>query len=243
MKAVAEFAVANHRTVSQMLDGVTLKRQNGDLLVVSDPNAVQGAIDWLKQSPYRERDRKADIGTAVHEVVEAYVKRRPVPTPIGGTEGYVAAFQQFLEDWKPRYELAEASVYNRKLHYAGTLDAICEIDGLGELGKTAKIMLDYKTTGAGVYPEAALQLSAYRFAEFIGMPDGTEAPMPAVDGCAVVWLKPEGEYALVPVIADERTFTSFRYVQETFRWAEEISKGVIGQPLPAPKKEEHEPAA
>jgi hypothetical protein len=229
MKSVAEFAVANHRQIAAMLQTVRLRRADGLLGVVTDPDAVQGAIDWLKGSPYRERDRKADLGTAVHAAAEAYIKQIPRPRPPDEVAAYVEGFYNFLEDHKPEYELAEATVYNRTESYAGTLDAVCRIPNRGT------VLIDYKTS-SGVYPDHALQLAAYRYAEFIGLPDGTEAQMPAVDGAAVLWLNPDADrgYDLIPVTADKRTFKSFLYVREVFRWAEEISKDVIGEALPKP---------
>jgi len=230
MKAVAEYAVANHRTVSAMLEAVRIKRTDTGLALISDPDALQAAIDWLKGSPYRERDRKAEIGTAVHAAAEAHVLGAPTPDIGDDAKPYIEHFERFLVDFNPTYELAEATVYNRAARYAGTLDAIAVIPGRG------RALIDYKTTGSGVYPEAALQLSAYRYAEFVGLPDGTEAPMPEVDGCAVLWLRPDG-YDLIPVVADEVVFKHFRHVIESARWMEEISKGVIGQPLPIPGAE------
>lgn len=234
-KAVAEYAVANRHVLDAMVNSVTLKKDDSGFLRVSDPNAVQAAIDHLKGSPWRERDRKADVGTAVHAVAEAHVLGAAVPRVVDEAQPYIDAFHQFIEDWKPRYTLAEASVYNRTLKYAGTLDAIATFDGLGV--KPVTLLLDYKTTGSGVYPDHAMQLAAYRNAEFIGMPDGTEAPMPAVDGAAILWLRPDG-YDLVPVVTDERVFRAFRHTIEVFRWAEETSKDVVGQPLPAPARKE-----
>jgi hypothetical protein len=231
MKSVAEYAVANHRTLEAMLQSVRVRKVDGGLAIVSDPDAIQAAIDWLKGSPYRERDRKADIGTAVHAAVEAHILGVPWPAPSDDTAGHLAQFARFIEDFQPVFELAEASVYNRSAKYAGTLDLIAVIPGRG------RCLVDVKTSGSGVYPEAALQLSAYRYAEFIGLPDGTEAPMPEVDGCAVLWL-PGGDdpagYGFIPVIADEQVFRSFRHVVEVARWQEETSKGVIGQPMPVP---------
>lgn len=231
MKAVAEYAVANHRQLSSMLETVRVRRaDDGSMLLVTDPDAVQAAIDWLKGSPYRERDRKADIGTAVHQAAEAYILGKPWPEAGDDVAPYVEQFRRFVDDFDPAFELAEASVYNRTEAYAGTLDAIAVIPGRG------RALIDFKTTGKGVYPEHALQLAMYRYAEFIGLPDGTEAPMPEVDGCAVLWLSPT-EYQLVPLVADEQVFTAAKYVRECFRWMEELSKSVVGQPLPIPTKE------
>jgi len=239
MRSVAEFAVANYRQLYAMCSASYRFERDADgkvMGVIDDPDAVVSAIDWLKGSPYRERDRKADRGTAVHEQAEAYALGKPMPPVPATIEGHVGAFRQFLDDFHPAYVeheglwLAEASVFNRAESYAGTLDAIADIPGLG------RVLVDYKTS-SGVYPETALQLAAYRHAEFIGLPDGTEWPMPPVDGCAVLHLRADG-YAFIPVIADDQVFTAFKYVREVFRWQEETSKGVIGQPIPVPKRQE-----
>lgn len=231
MKAVAEYAVANHVQLTSMLQTVRVRKtEEGGMFLIADPDAVQAAIDWLKGSPYRERDRKGDIGTAVHQAAEAYILDKPWPTPADDVAPYVDQFRRFVEEFSPEFELAEASVYNRAEAYAGTLDAIALIPGRG------RALIDFKTTGKGVYPEHALQLAMYRFAEFIGLPDGTEAAMPAVDGCAVLWLAPD-RYELVPVVADDQVFTAAKFVRECFRWMEELSKGVVGKALPVPTKE------
>lgn len=233
-KEVAAFAVANHRTLAAMLGGVRVKKVGDDMHVITDPDAVEATIDYLKGAPWRERDRKADIGSAVHAAVEATILKAPWPEPDDDTRGHLAQFARFVDEFAPVFELAEASVYNRTAKYAGTLDAIAVIPGRG------RCLIDFKTSASGVYPEAALQLAAYRYAEFIGLPDGTEAPMPEVDGCAVLWL-PGGDdpagYGFIPVVADDQVFRAFRHVMEVARFQEEISKGVIGQALPVPGSE------
>jgi len=143
------------------------------------------------------------------------------------------AFEQFLSDFSPEFLMSEASVFNRSEHYAGTLDAIVKLRATGSTLETAgqerTMLLDFKT-GKGVYPESALQLAAYRFAEFVGAPDGSEQPVPSVDGGAVVHLTDEG-YELVEVVCDEPVFRSFLYVREVFRWTDVTSKEVILPPL------------
>ena len=233
MKAVAEFAVANYRQLSAMVGSsyrFERPRKDGPITgILDDPDAVQSAIDWLKGAPYRERDRKANIGSALHALAEAHVLGKPTPEPDPSIAGHAASFLRFLDEWSPEFEMTEATVYSRSESYAGTLDAIAVIPGLG------RVLLDYKTSGSGVYPETALQLAMYRHAEFVGLPDGTEAPMPQVDGCVVVWVRADG-YDVLPVIADDQVFRCALYVREVMRWSEELSKGVIGQSLPVPDR-------
>lgn len=186
------------------------------------------AVDWLKRAPFRETDRAAVQGSDIHDWAEKHVLGLPVavadaPEP---QRPYLEGFLQFLADFHPEYEMTEASVYSRAYRYAGTLDAIVTIPGEGRL------LVDYKT-GKGVYGEVGMQLAAYRFAEFVGLPDGTEAPMPPVDGAAVLHLTPDG-YRLVPVAADETAWRYFLYAQQVRLFCVDHANNVLGQPLTAP---------
>lgn len=216
IKSVAEGAVANRAVLEQMFESCTTPKEcSGG----SFCDACNQTVQWLKSRPYAHRDKAADLGTFVHDAAEAYVLRKPFPAWPLNVKPRMDAFVQFLDDYSPAYEATEASVYNRSEKYAGTLDAIATIGG-------RKLLLDTKT-GKGVYPEVGLQLAAYRHAEFIGLPNGDEGPMPAVDGAAVLHLPESGGYELLEVRADAEVFTAFLYVRECFRFQEELSKGVI----------------
>lgn len=183
------------------------------------------AVDWLKRSPFRETDRAAVQGSDIHDWAEKYVLGAPVTVEDApeAQRPYLDGFLAFLSDFSPTYEMTEASVYNRHYRYAGTLDAIVDVPGVGRL------LMDYKT-GKGVYGEVAMQLAAYRYAEFVGLPDGTEAPMPAVDGAAVLHLTPGG-YHLIPVQADEAAWRYFLFAQQVRIFCVDHARNVLGQPL------------
>jgi hypothetical protein len=187
------------------------------------------AIDWLKRSPFRETDKAAVQGSDIHEWAEAYVLGNAVPVAElpERQRPYAEGFLRFLDEWQPAYEATEVTVYSRKWGFAGTLDFLARLPGLGlTLG-------DYKT-GKGVYGEVAAQLSAYRFSDFIGLPDGSEVPVPEVDACAVLHLTPKG-YELIPVQAGEEEFRFFLYAQQVRLFCETHSRKVLGAPLtPAP---------
>jgi hypothetical protein len=76
-------------------------------------------------------------------------------------------------------------------------------------------------------------LSAYRYAEFIGLPDFSEAPMPEVDKCLALVIRPSS-YDLIPVRVDEDTFRDFLYVQQVREFAENKSKRILGKKLVPP---------
>lgn len=232
-KSVAEFAVDRSKT------WFTMDRDE--------------AVDWLKREPLRFTNDRANLGTAIHAAAESYVLKQPMRGDFGDEERKaIGYFLEFVDVLAPKWILSEASVFNRSQKYAGTLDAVVDIayPKLLELAggnpfvipwedpgdRPLRILLDYKSggdvaEGKGVYPEVALQLAAYGRAEFVGMPNGSEVPMPPVDGAAVLHVNATG-WRFVPVDAmRDDVWRSFLYVREVFRWREVVSKDVLGTPL------------
>lgn len=230
-KSIAEFAVANWRTIGGMLGAVRLSRtDDASVFIISDPDAVDGAIDWLKGAPWRESKRKMNVGSAVHAEAEAYALGIPRPEALPAVAPYLTSFRNFLEDFKPDFQLVEATVFNVAEGYAGTLDAVARVGG-------RTFLFDWKT-GKDIYPDVALQLAAYEHAESVLMRDGSTAPMPPVDGCAALHLREydpdlpsDRGYSVIPVATGDAAWAAFRYVREVMRWMEETSKGVLSQPL------------
>lgn len=202
----------------------------------------EAAVDLLKREPLRFTGGRADVGSAFHEIAESYTLGRPLSAAPFDPEirTMVGHFLAFLDAFKPRYVATELSVYNRTQRYAGTADGIIEI-GAEVLERFptpweppegrdfARILIDYKT-GRGVYPEAGLQLNAYGHAEFAGLPNGEEQPLPELDGAAIVHVTEDG-WELVPVRLSDELFASFLYVREVFRFLEVLSKECLGTPL------------
>jgi hypothetical protein len=175
-----------------------------------------------------ERDLAADRGTAIHEAAERYALGKNVEiTP--EIEGYVKAFDNFLYDFKPEFLMTEALVVSKTHGYAGTLDAIVTIEG-------RTYVLDIKT-GNYVWPEVALQLSAYSRADFTGdRQTGAESPLPNLHKRGLVLhLQPDG-YTLRPVRLGDTEFNTFLAALDMYNWSTEYSKTVL---LPVWSKNEH----
>lgn len=107
---------------------------------------------------YEVVDKAADIGTLAHECCEADILGKPLPAiPPERVEPVMQAFNQYLA-WKRQTRLeivaTEVPLVSELYQFGGTLDFVCEIDGVLCLG-------DFKTSG-GVYPEMLMQLAAYR---------------------------------------------------------------------------------
>lgn len=224
-RMVAEYAVANHARLESLLSGVRIQRDGDARLVVSDPSAVDAAVDWLKGAPYRDKERKANIGTAIHARIEARILGTPMPEAPEELRPRLEHFDAFERAFKPEWLLSEATVWNRTESYAGTLDWIARIGRTVVLGDTK--------SGKDVYSEVAIQLAAYQRAEFVLMPDGTEEPMPETQGACVLHLTDDG-YRLVPVHITEDTYRTFLHCREMFRWQDEFSKRSLGMDLVGP---------
>ena len=172
-KMSAECAVEDHALIGEMLKKKTGKK---------------AALDYVKQARFRDSEGKADRGTIVHAALEAYIEGKPVDNdavqfaleeknvPEGlwkATFKMIEGVQEFLFDFEPEIIWSEATVYSRKFEYAGTADLICRLR-VGD--SILPVVVDVKT-GKSIYNEAAMQLTAYARADFVGLDDGTEKPL------------------------------------------------------------------
>lgn len=196
------------------------------------------AYDMLKRAPWRKRDKAADLGTNVHTAIEAYLLGKPMPEWPLPIRPRMEAFQRFLAQYEPEIEMAEASVYNRQTRVAGTLDMVVRMTL--PLSEEKRYVLDVKS-GKGVYWETSLQLGSYARAEFVGMPDGSEYPMPKVDGGLVLHLQEDGHFRLLELDIGEAVYSAFEYARGVFAFIEQSSKSVfVGEyldPILMPAKE------
>src|SRR5664280_1345994 len=184
---------------------------------------AQAAVDWLKRIPDYARDASADLGSAVHAAAEAIARGQSGPVS-EDVAPFVAAYRRdFLEVFRPRFIALEAMVCSARYEYGGTADAFAELDG--EIW-----LLDYKT-GAGVYPDTALQLGGLARAQFIGYPgDPVQYPVPFATRFGVVHIRPEGA-RLLPVIVNRETVAAFLDARRLFGWDQGPAKTVIGEPI------------
>lgn len=157
-------------------------------------------IAALRAVPFQNRSDAAVRGTRVHSFVEQlsrgeelYYGDGPDDVP-PELESHVESALAFLDDWQPAPVLTEAVVGNRWVPYAGTLDSVADIPGLG------RTLLDYKTGDSGIWAETALQLAAYRYADFFVGLDGVELPMQeiGIETTCAVWLRADG-YDVIPI--------------------------------------------
>lgn len=236
------------------------------------------AWKWLRDArfrPEREMLSSADLGTAFHGLAESYglTGTRPDKNAIAeairqrsrdakvGLEGPVLSamldqFDRWLQRFTPSYQATEVCVYSPTYGYAGTCDGFMTIDGFRSIFdyKTHREPLDSQGKPRTPYPEQnALQLSAYRFAEFAAVwrPRMTEVfrrryyvlseaeramavAVPECDGGIVLQVTPESCDAF-PMRCDEQVHRAFLHCIELSRWVNELSKTVMRDPLVSEK--------
>lgn len=186
-------------------------------------------IDLLKGAHYRERDAAARRGTEVHRLGEALINDEEVTVP-EELVGHVDSYLRFLTEWDPQPVIVEAVIGNRTHKWMGTLDLVADIGD-------QRWLLDIKTARSGIYGETALQLAAYRHAEFYLDANDREHPMPVVDRVGAIWVRADG-YDVIPVEADETVYRTFRYAQMIAKFTTELSKQWIGDALRPPTHED-----
>jgi hypothetical protein len=182
----------------------------------------------LKKARFESRDAAANRGTQVHALAEKLVTGEEVEVP-EELAGYVESYIKFLDEWQPKPVLVEATVASRKWNYCGTLDLV------GDLPDGSRPILDLKTSGSGVYPEVALQLSAYRHAD-VYLDGDEEKPMAdvGITGSLVVWVRADG-YDVYPVDTSERTFKDFLHVAYVARRTKkDVFEQLLKPALPVP---------
>jgi hypothetical protein len=180
------------------------------------------AIREIKHAPFTKRDNAAEVGDLVHAAVEAHALGQPRPTVPDHAAGYLAGFDRFVADHTPGFLAAEQTVYSRRYGYAGTFDLLATLPDHG------LTLLDVKT-GNRVYPEVCLQLAAYAAADFIGHPDTTEQPLPAIQAGAVLHLRP-GSYQLLPVPIGRGVLEAFLSALAVFRFATDLAPTLLPDP-------------
>lgn len=159
------------------------------------------------QAPYKKSKDAKSRGTTIHTLIEAYKQTGEVKTDIPDSiKPYMEAFKDWLGNNHVEIVESEKTLYSEKYGYAGTADLIVKINGSGTY------VVDTKT-GKDIYPEVALQLSAYKQAL---EENGTK-----IDGMAALLLetgaddKPTGKYKFA---TQQDYFEEFLACKKLWEW-------------------------
>ena len=141
-------------------------------------------LQWMKEQGHKTDEIIAAAGrrgTSVHNMTEAYDRGEEVtlfdsegrPNCTLEEWGMFERYVEFCEVAHPEWEEIESRYIGE--HYAGTIDRVGHIPGVG------RVILDIKTSN-GIYDTYWMQTAAYR-----SLYD-TASPGDRSDGCAILWL-------------------------------------------------------
>lgn len=180
------------------------------------------AYDVIRRSPWNKRDRLAATGTDIHHLAFLLSRGDEVDVP-AELAAPVDQCLKFLTEHDVEVIAAERPVANVTWRYCGTFDLLANT-------KHGRALVDYKTGAKGPYLDDALQLAAYRHAEWIVDGNGDVLPMPPVDVCLVCKIGGD-HYELIPVEADQVTFRAFLHCASTTQFVDAIGDTFAGPPL------------
>lgn len=229
-KLAAECAVDHHGLVAALLE----------------ESGRDAAVDYIKGESRRARDKASNLGTLVHDLVEAFALDTSLPEVGDDLAPFADVLVDWLIDWRPTVLMSECAVASPAHGYAGTLDLLLEFPHVpGPLfqdpsGRPLRWLIDVKS-GQNLSAHMPVQLEAYRRASEVWLPGGVKAAMPHVDRVAVLHLRP-GRAQLIDVTeqADDGAFRTFLRMLELLAWKDDQG-GRMGRAVYMPMPDGSQP--
>lgn len=205
--------------------------------VAADEPFASDGLPWSKEelrfrlkerglTPWSKRDKAAERGNWVHDLLEALAQDNAIPdtsTLPEEVRGHVRSVLGWYVKYRPTFEATEVQIASRTHGFAGRYDIRCWIDArklvpllvghdtvcaervraLGSWGRPARCLVDLKTS-KGVYPTTHFpQLAGYELAS-------VEMGFPATDCQLVLNSRPDGSLAdLVASWAEGGDFVAY----------------------------------
>jgi hypothetical protein len=186
---------------------------NGMISGSTDPKAV---ASWLRQAQNAKRDAAAALGTKVHDAAQQGLTLDKVGPEVAP---FLKQYLSWVADTGIEIVLQERQVWSLTEGYAGTFDLI------GRFPKTGDHWLIDLKTGSGVYPEHALQTSAYAEADFVGEDDVVDDAATDIlhsvgqDHRAVLHLRPDG-WVFKTLPHSDETWRAFKALLAFALWVD-----------------------
>jgi len=182
--------------------------------------------DLLRYARLKVKDAAARRGTEVHALADALTQplaegEEPPRVP-PELVGHVEAYGRWLDQIQPAVLANELVVASRTFRFCGTADLVADLPELlcdFQVIPPARWLLELKTTASGVWPESALQATAYRHAEMYVHPEHPDVEQPmdllGIERAGVVWIKSDS-CELHPVDTSPELWEFFRHCRWMF---------------------------
>jgi len=213
-RLAAEWAVDNINEVNELL---------------SEKDGRYRAIDKIKNASSRYAEKAARDGTSVHHYAESVARavkdnRKPAASDMPqGTLPYLKNYVRFLKEFDVEPVMLETVVWNEEIGYAGRLDMACRLRTINN----DLVIVDTKSGASGVWESAALQQTAYVYAEsYWDEEEDVLKPMPEITGAYALWLRPEG-FALIPLETTQVELAQLKHLRSSLEWKRTRAKKVV----------------
>lgn len=193
-KVLLKFSPKVHRYTVSRDGGVSWNSTQGVTTILGKVISKDGLMQWAanmaveamlagedpklaKKAHTKKKDAGADIGTLVHNAIEANIGSlietgTPMAQAFTQKEASLAytAWLDWQDKYKPVFQSCERKVYSVAYNYSGTCDAVAIINGKRYLidWKTANPQIEFKngkyTGKMHAYPEHFIQVAAYHSA-------------------------------------------------------------------------------
>lgn len=152
----------------------------------------QAGSNYTKYAWKKFRDDRAEVGTGVHETIEALIKDTwEFPELNDEQEAMVENWHRFNEEYTLEMVHSEITLWSHTHGYAGTADGLGYVTGPATNGERKLMMLDWKTS-KNVWPAHWMQLAALKHADTMMVEVGDtweEVPMVEVEDCGILHVR------------------------------------------------------
>lgn len=131
-------------------DGIKLAQREGRDI---DDDLLGDLVDSSKKAHITMRDKKAAVGSTVHDAIDMYLKGKPLPEMVPMEQRRFDAWLKWWQNGKYEVIFSERPVYSKNHDYATMIDVAFRTPE----GKT--ILADWKTSKA-LYVDTVAQLGA-----------------------------------------------------------------------------------
>lgn len=139
------------KVMAQYLE--SLADDKGHIIILKDDvkDVFKKAKSWHKTL----KQEAADLGSAVHNAIEVYLKGQPITGLLQDNPKIELPFSAFL-GWQKKYKfelVASEHIVYSEMGYAGTLDCVAKLNGV-------LYLVDFKTSNR-IYEDYLMQVAAY----------------------------------------------------------------------------------
>lgn len=199
------------------------------------PAGLKAAQEWLQKKPGYIKETAADLGTDIHQLIEAIALGHPISEEQEALPK-VRQYRRWIAEAHPEFVGVEQMCVSFTEAYAGTADIWCRLytDQLnmieledGRVVDGPELWLLDAKTGKGTYPDMALQLAGLNGAEWWGWPDrDTLEPAPKADRFGILHLQ-DDDYKFIEYEVTDAEYQTFLAIKKAHEWTQGRAKEVV----------------